>query len=159
LSADDEVVNIFEFPITTGGAKWNVVRSHRMAVEDGGVSIILQSGEEPNYAIATITESGEVRMLPLVTAQGARYYDWFFAKGVAAELYQFAGAKPPGVTKLDMFDLASGSKIGTKTFLPAGSFIACYLGGEMSMLAQSAHVEKSRGLSADALRLVTVRLE
>jgi hypothetical protein len=78
---------------------------------------------------------------------------------VAADLYQFSGDKPPGATKIDIFDLASGRKIASKTLLPAGFSVACYLGDEISVLAHSAHVEKSRGLSPDALRLVTVKLE
>jgi hypothetical protein len=159
LDTNDEVVKRFEFPSTTDRDKWTAVRNHRLAVDDGGVSIILQSGDEPNHAIATTTEFGEIRMLPLATVRDACYHDWFFAKGVAADQHQFAGDKPPGVTKIDMFDLASGSKVGTKTLLRVGFSVACYLGDEVSMLAHSAHVEKSRGLSRDALRLVTVKLD
>ena len=62
-------------------------------------------------------------------------------------------------TKIDTFDLVTGRKIGTKALRPAGFSIACYLGDEFSMLAHSANVEKSRGLSPDALRLVTIKLE
>ena len=159
LNASDQVVKLFEFPPTAEGNKWATLQTHRMAGGDSGASVILESGTEPNYSIATISESGQINILPLATVSGARYHDWFFAKGVAAEQYQFAGEKPPGATKIDTFDLTSGKKIGTKTLFPAGFAVACYLGDEVSMLAHSAHVEKSRGLRPDALRLVTVRLE
>jgi hypothetical protein len=119
----------------------------------------LESGSEPSYFIATIAESGRIGLIPLATVSGARYHAWFFGKGVAVALYQFAGEKPPGATQLDTFDLTSGKMIGTKTLLPVGFSVACCLGNEVSMLARSAHVEKSRGLSPDALRLVTVKLE
>jgi hypothetical protein len=159
LNASDQIVKLFEFPPTAEGNKWTTVHTHRMAADDGGASTILESGNDANYSIVTIAESGQIRMIPLATVRGARYHDWFFAKGVAAEQYQFAGDKPPGATKIDTFDLTSGRKIGTKTLVPAGFSVACYLGDEVSMLAHSAHVEKSRGLLPDALRLVTVKLE
>jgi hypothetical protein len=159
LNPSDQVIKPFEFQPTTDGGQWKVVHSHRMAVDDRGASIVLESGDDPNYAIATINESGQIRMLPLDTVRGARYHDWFFAKGVAAEQYQFAGEKPPGYTKIDRFDTVSGNKLDTKSLPGVGFAVACYLGDEVSMTAHSAHVEKSRGLSPDALRLVTVKLE
>jgi hypothetical protein len=159
LNGSDQVVKLFEFPPTADGAKWTAVPSHRMAVDDDGASMILESGDDPNFSIVTIAESGQIRMRTLATLRGTRAHDWFFAKGAAAELYQFAGDKPPVPTKIDTFDLMSGRKIGTKTLRPAGFSPACYLGDEFSMLAHSAHVDKSRGLSPDALRLVTVKLE
>jgi hypothetical protein len=159
LNGSDHVIKLFEFQPRTDGGKWKVVSSHRMSVDDHGTSVVLQWGDDPNYAIATIDESGQVRMLPLDTVRGARYHDWFFAKGVAAEQYQFTGEKPPGYTKIDRFDTMSGNNLGTKTFPGVGFAVACYLGDEVSMTAHSAHVEKSRGLSPDALRLVTVKLE
>jgi hypothetical protein len=114
------VVKLFEFPPTADGVKCTTVPSHRMAVDEDGASIILESGNDPNSSIVTIAESGQIRMLPLATAKGTRYHDWFFAKGVAAEVYQFAGDKPPAPVKIDTFDLVSGRKIATKTLLPAG---------------------------------------
>jgi hypothetical protein len=159
LNGSDHVIKLFEFQPRTDGGKWKVVSTHRMSVDDHGTSVVLQWDDDPNYAIATIDESGQVRMLPLDTVRGARYHDWFFAKGVAAEQYQFAGEKPPGYTKIDRFDTMSGNNLGTKTFPGVGFAVACYLGDEVSMTAHSAHVEKSRGLSSDALRLVTVKLE
>jgi hypothetical protein len=159
LNPSDQVIKPFEFQPTTDGGQWKVVHSHRMWVDDRGVSVVLESGDDPNYAIATIDESGQIRMLPLNTVRGARYHDWFFAKGVAAELYQFAGEKPPTHTKIDRFDVVSGNNLGTESLPTVGFAVACYLGDEVSMTAHSAHVEKSRGLSPDALRLVTVKLE
>jgi hypothetical protein len=160
LNASDKVVTSFEFQPTTNGGRWKVVSTHRMWVDDRGASVALQSGDDdPNYAIATIDESGQIRILPLLTVRDARYHDWFFAKGVAAELYQFAEGAPPRPVKIDAFDLVTGKNLGTKTRPNVGFADACYLGDEMSMTAHSAHVEKSRGLSPDALRLVTVKLE
>jgi hypothetical protein len=158
LNAEDEVVTVFEFPPWATVDKWTTEHNPRMAGGDGGVNIILESGTEPKYSIATIAESGQISVLPLATVSGARSHDWFLGKGVAAEQYQFADDKPPGATKFDVFDLKSGNKIGTKTLLPAGFAVACYLGDEVSMLAHSAHVEKSSGLSPGTLRLVTIRL-
>jgi hypothetical protein len=60
--------------------------------------------------------------------------------------------------KIDAFDLISGRKISTKTLPIVGFGIACYLGDEVSNLATSVSVAKSRGIPADALRLVTVKL-
>ena len=159
LNPSDQVIMPFEFQPTTDGGQWKVVHTHRMSVDDRGASVVLESGDDPKYAIATIDASGQIRMLPLDTVRGARYHDWFFAKGVAAELYQFAGEKPPTQTKIDRFDTASGNNLGTKSLPSVGFAVACYLGDEVSMTAHSAHVEKSRGLSPDALRLVTVKLE
>jgi hypothetical protein len=159
LDPGDQVIKMFEFQTRTEGGQWKVVSTHRMSVDDRGASVVLESGDDPNYAIATIDESGQIRMLPLDTVRGARYHDWFFAKGVAAEQYQFAGEKPPGYTKIDRFDTVSGNNLGTKSLPGVGFAVACYLGDEVSMTAHSAHVETSRGLSPDALRLVTVKLE
>jgi hypothetical protein len=159
LNASDQVVKLFEFPPAADGDKWTTVPSHRMAVDDGGASIIFESGNDPNSSIITISESGQIHMLPLATVRGTRYHDWFFAKGVVAELYQFPSDKLPVPIKIDTFDLTSGRKIGTKNLRSAGFSFACYLGDEMSVLAHSAHVAKSRGLSPDQLRLVTIKLE
>jgi hypothetical protein len=159
LDANDQMLNLFEFPPTAEGRKWTTVHTARMEGGDGGANVILESGTEPSYSLARIAESGQISMLPLATVTGARYHDWFFAKGVVAEQYQFAGDTPPETIKIDTFDLVSGMKIATKNLLPAGFAVACYLGDEVSMLAHSAHIEKSRGLSPNALRLVTVKLE
>jgi hypothetical protein len=158
LNPSDQVIKLFEFQPRTDGGQWKVVSTHRMSVDDRSATVVLQWGDDPNYAIARIDDLGQIRMLPLNTVRGARYHDWFFAKGVAAEQYQFAGEKPPGYTKIDYFDTVSGNNLGTKSLPGVGFAVACYLGDEVSMTAHSAHVEKSRGLSPDALRLVTVRL-
>lgn len=159
LDANDQVLNLFEFPPTAEGGNGTTSQIPRMEGDDGGANMILESGTEPSYSLVRIAESGQIRVLPLDTVSGARYHDWFFAKGVAAEQYQFAGDKPPGTTEIDTFDLVSGRKTGTKILHPAGFAIGCYLGDEVIMLAHSANVEKSRGLSPKALRLVTVKLE
>jgi hypothetical protein len=159
LDANDQVAKVFEFPSTADGNKWTTVQFPRMAGGNGVAYIMLESVTESRYAIATIAESGQTGIIPLATVGGERFHDWFFGKSVAVEQYQFSGQKPPGATNLDSFDLASGKKIDTKTLIPVGFSVACYLGDSVSMLAHSAHVEKSRGLSPDALRLVTVKLE
>jgi hypothetical protein len=162
LDANDQLENPFDIPPTATGDAWIPVRNARMQAADGVAYLILQSeqtGVEPSFGLARIGESGNVEVIPLETTSGARYHDWFFAAGVAAELYQFPGEKPPGATEWDKYDLSTGKRIGTKTLLPAGFSVACYLGDEVIMLAHSAHVEKSRGLLPDALRLVTVKLE
>jgi len=160
LDADDQVVKTFEFQPAADGSRWRFVSTHRIWADDHGASVILQSSDgDPNFEIATIDESGETKVLPLETVRGARFHDWYFAKGVAVEQYQFTGEKPPGYTKIDRFDMATGKNMGTKTLPGVGFAVACYLGDEMSMTAHSAHVEKSRGLPPDALRLVTVKLE
>jgi hypothetical protein len=158
LNASDRVVQSFEFSPTTDGKKWATAASHRMAGGNNSVSVILESGDDPIYSIASISESGEVRVLPLATVRGARFHDWFFGNGVAVEEYQFASDKPMPPIKMDAFDLISGRKISTKTLPIVGFGIACYLGDEVSNLATSVSVAKSRGIPADALRLVTVKL-
>jgi|SRR5580658_3380025 hypothetical protein len=159
LDANDQVLNLFEFPPAPDGTKWTTVHTPRMEGGDGGANVILESGAEPSYSLVRIAESGRISMLPLATVSGARYHDWFFTKSLAAEQYQFAGQTPAGATKFDTFDLASGRKIGTKILLPAGFAVACYLGDEVSVLAHSAKVEKSRGFSPNSLRLLTVKLD
>jgi hypothetical protein len=162
LDADDQVQTLFDIPPTATGGTWIPVHHARMEAADGVAHLILQSrqtGAEPNFGLANIGESGNVQVIPLESTSGAWARYWFFGGGVAAELYQFPGEKPPGATQWDTYDLSTGKRIGTKTLLPAGFAVACYLGDEVSMLAHSAHVEKSRGLSPDALRLVTVKLE
>lgn len=162
LSADDEMAHLFDIPPTASGDPWIPVHSARMEAADGVAHLILQtgqSGKDPNFGLASIRETGDVQVIPLETTSGARAHDWFFGGSVAAELYQFSGEKPPPVTHWDTYDLSTGERIATKTLLPAGFAVACYLGDEVSMLAASAHVEKSRGLSPDALRLVNIKLQ
>jgi len=52
-----------------------------------------------------------------------------------------------------------GRESAPKPFFRRAFPIGCYLGDEVSVLAHSAQVEKSRGLPPEALRLVTVKLE
>jgi hypothetical protein len=162
LDANDQLENSFDISPTATGDTWIPVRYARTEAAGGVAYLILQSEQisgEPSFGLAKIGESGNVQVLPLETTSGARYHEWFFGGGVAAEHYQFPGEKPPGATQWNTYDLSTGKRIGTKTLLPAGFSVACYLGDEVSMLAHSAHVEKSRGLPPDALRLVTVKLQ
>jgi len=159
LDADDQLQSLFDIALAENGTGWVPARFPRMASDGGIAHLILQSGVEPHFAIANISESGKVEIIPPDTVSGARAHDWFFGEGVAAELYQFPGEKPPGATQWDTYDLTSGKKISTRTLLPTGFAVACYLGDAVSVLAHSAHVEKSRGLPPDALRLVAVKLQ
>jgi hypothetical protein len=123
---------------------------------------MLESGAGPTYSIATIAESGhvDVKVIPAPPVSDTRHhFDWLFGRGNVVDLYQFRGEKPPGTDRLDVYDLASSKKIGSKILPPAGFAPACYLGDEFSVLAHSAHVKAERGLSPDTLRLVTVKLE
>ena len=158
LNAGDQAVKLVDFEPQSDGP-WKVVSTRRMAASEHSASVILERGEDPEYAIATIEESGEVRLAPLNTVRGARYHDWFFAKGIAAEQYQLAGEKPAGYSKIDRFDMMSGKNLGTTALPGVGFAVACYLGETVSMTAHSATVEKSRGLAPNALRIVTVKLE
>jgi hypothetical protein len=162
LNADDQVQHLFDIPPTATGDTWIPVRYARMEANDGSAHLILQSGQsgaEPSFGLTNIAESGRVEIIPLDTVSGAHFHDWFFGGGMAAEQYQFADEKPPGATQWDTYDLSTGKRVETKTLLPAGFTVACYLGDEVTLLAHSAHVEKSRGLPPDALRLVTMKLE
>ena len=159
LDVEGQLQIQFDFPPSPDGLKWTPVNFPRMAGGDAAAHLIFQTGAEPSFAIARITESGKVDFMPLKTVRGAGFHDWFFGNGVAAENFQFSVEKPPGATHWDAYDLSSGKRISTKTLLPAGFSIGCYLGDEVSVLAHSAQVEKSRGLPPEALRLVTVKLE
>jgi hypothetical protein len=170
LDANGQVLKTFDFPPTTQGTKW-APSGHRMQGSDGVAYLILESrtessnvrssesspSDEPTYSIATITDSGQVNLLLLAAVTGVPYRDWMFGKDVAVEHYQLSGHK--GVTQFDAFDLASRKKISSKTLRPAGFALACYLGEAVSMLAHSANIDKSRSLSPDTLRLVTIKLE
>jgi hypothetical protein len=138
LNASDQVVKLFEFPPAPQGNRWTVVDTSGIAVaDDDSVSVVLESGQAPTYAIAEISESGRIRLEPLATVKGARYHAWFLAKGVAAEEYQFASEKPLAPIKFDAFDIASGRKISTKTLPLVGFSVACYMENEISMFAHS----------------------
>lgn len=159
LDEDDQLQISFDIPLTDSGTKWMPFRTSRMASSDGVTHLILQSGAAPNFALGNIAESGKVEVIPLDTVRGASIHDWFFGGGVAADTYQFPDETPPPISHWDTYDLSAGKRVKTTAFRPAGFAVACYFGDEVSMLAHSAHVEKSRGLPPDALRLVTVKLE
>jgi hypothetical protein len=159
LNASNHVVKLFDFPPTSDGGNWAIGPFPRTTGGDRSASIILESGLDPIYSLASISDSGEIHILPLATVRGARSHDWFFGKGVAAEEYQFASDKPRSPIKIDAFDLTSGRKINTKVLPFLGFSVACYLGNEISILANTPHADKSRGLLPEMLRLVTVKFE
>jgi hypothetical protein len=159
LNGSNHIVKLFDFPSTPDGGRWATGLFPRTTGGDHSASIILESGLDPIYSVASISESGEIHILPLSTVRGARFHDWFFGNGVAAEEYQFASDKPRPPIKIDAFDLTSGRKISTKIMPFVGFSVACYFGNEISVLAHSANVEKSRRLPPEMLRLVTVKLE
>lgn len=156
-----EAIHLFDIPPTATGESWVPVRYATMEAADGVAHLILQSGQsadDPNFGLAVIEESGNVKVIPLDTVTGERCHQWFFGPKVLAELYQFAGEQP--ALHWSLYDTSTGNRIGTKSISrPAGFSYACFLGDEVSMLAHSAHVEKSRGLPPDTLRLVTMNLE
>jgi hypothetical protein len=161
LDADDQLEQVFEFPPPAAGDKWTAV-GPRMEGGDGVAYLILKSGSGPTYAIATISEAGQIDVKILSVPRNSdtrQHNEWLFGPGVAVDLYHFVGEKPHVKFRFDEYDLTSGKMIHTKTTPPAGFMTGCYFGDEVSYLAHSAHVEKARGLSPDTLRLVTVKLE
>jgi hypothetical protein len=161
LDADDQVVQLFEFPPAPAGGKWVAV-GPRMAGGDGVAYVILVSGAQPTYALATISESGhvDINVLKVPPKSDTRHHnEWLFGPGVAVEVYHFAGEKPHVKFRFDEYDLTSGKMIRTRSTRGAGFVTGCYSGDEISYLAHSAHVEKARGLSPETLRFVTVKLE
>jgi hypothetical protein len=161
LDADDQVVQVFEFPPAAAGDKWTPI-GPRMAGGDGIAYLILRSGTRPTYAIATISESGhvDINVLSVPPSSDKRHHnEWLFGPGIAVEGYHFVGEKPHVKFRFDEYDLTSGKKIRTKATFGAGFVTGCYSGDEISYLVHSAHVEKARGLSPETLRLVTVKLE
>jgi hypothetical protein len=161
LDADDQVVQLFEFPPAAKGDKWTPV-GPRMAGGDGVAYLIVKSSDRPAYAIATISESGhvDINVLAVPPNSDTRHHnEWLFGTGVALEAYHFVGEKPHVIFRFDEYDLASGKKIRTQSTSGAGFVTGCYFGDQISYVAHSAHVAKERQLSPDTLRLVTVRLE
>jgi hypothetical protein len=161
LDADDQVLQLFEFPPAAAGDKWTAV-GPRMTGGNGVAYLILKSGSRPTYAIATISESGQIDVKTLSVPQDGetrQHNEWLFGPGVAVEVYHFVGEKPHVIFRFDEYDLTSGKMIRTKTTPPAGFVTGCYSGDEVSYLAYSAHVKKARGLSPDTLRVVTVKLQ
>ncbi len=152
LDADDQVVHTFNIPMTATDA-WTPIS--QMTISDDVAYVILNSGTAPNYALATIAESGHVdlKILPVPPDSEKRHHnEWYFGPGVAVEEYHFVGEKPRVTFRFDEYDLGSGKNIRTRTTLPAGFAVGCYLGDEITMFAHRRE-EKS------AIHLVTVKLE
>jgi len=152
LDADDQVVQNFDFPLTATDT-WTP--NSQMSVGDGAAYLILKSGKGPSYALATISESGHVdlKILPVPPVSEKRHHnEWFFAPGVAVEEYHFVGERPRVIFRFDEYDLSSGKKIRTRSTLPAGFAVGCYLGDEITMFRRGRGEESST-------HLVTVKLE
>jgi hypothetical protein len=158
LDADDHIIKRFELPLPAGGGGWTP-RS-RMVAGDGVAYVVLKS-DTGEFAIATISETGhiEVKTIPVPPDTDQRHHaTWLTGPGIAVDVYQYVGEKPPGSLHFDEYDLNTGQKVATRSSPGVGFTLACYSGSEFSMLAHSAHVDPARHLSPDTLRLVTVKL-
>ena len=164
LDTDDQVVIGFDFPQTPSGGSWTPwmwgSEGKGMAAGYGVAYAILQSGH--SFGIATITENGhvEVNVLPVPPNSETRYHNqWLFGPGVAVEVYHDPSERPHPVWRFDEYNLASGQKVASKSAPGTGFAFGCYSGNQVSMLAHSAHVDPSRHLSPNTLRLVTSYLK
>ena len=161
LDENDKLLRSIDLPLPPGGGGWTFAGPH-MAVREGVAYVMLHSNEPPQTAIATVSETGDLDIkviaAPLDT-ETRRHNEWEFGPGVAVDLYIYTNERPHVTDRFDEYDLKTGEKIATKSAPPAGFQFGCYMGGEFSMLAHSAHVDPARHLSWDTLRLVTSKLK
>jgi hypothetical protein len=147
LDADGQVAHLLEFPpAAMKNGDWT---PSKMMGSVGVAYFIPYSQTGPIYSI---TESGRIDVIQ-VTPVGDHLFDkWLFGSGVAVEEYVAPAEKLPRGIWFDIYDLATGKKIGRKSLPRAmGGTTACYLGDEVSWLAH--------GQGAKELRLVTVKLK
>lgn len=165
LDVDDQLTKGFDFPLPPGGGGWTFASD--MLGGNDVVYVILQSIATPKgmlTAVATISETSndilKIKVISLPPDSDQRHHNqWLFGPGVAVETYIDPSERPHVVDRFDEYDVTTGDKIATKTAPPSGFQSGCYLGNEFSMLAHSAHVDPSRRLSKDTLRLVTSKLK
>jgi hypothetical protein len=147
LDADGQVAHLLEFPIAamTNG-DWT---PSKMTASDGVAYFIPYSQTGPIYSI---TESGRIDVIHVAPVGDHLFDKWLFGSGVAVEEYVAPAEKLSRGIWFDIYDLATGKKIGSKSLLRAmGGTTACYLGDEVSWLAHSQGLQE--------LRLVTVKLK
>ena len=164
LDENDNLVKTADLPLPPGGGAWTFDGS-RMAVGDGVAYVMVHSKEPPQTAIATISEGGDIdTRIVAVPPDSDRHHhaEWLFGPGVAVEVYSYlleVSQRSRAFFGFNEYDLKTGEKVATKGSFPAGFAFGCYSGNEVSMLSNSAHVAGAPGVSPDALRLVTIRLE
>lgn len=161
LNASGHVVKASELPLPPGGGGWTV--GAHLAAEGNTAYTMLHSNFEDKTAIATISDVGhlDIKVISIPANNEQRHHNqWLFGKGVAVETYINPSERPHASSFFDEYDLKTGEKIATKKTAPGvGGFnIGCYYGNEVTWLAGSAHVDPARGLSPDALRLVTTEI-
>lgn len=147
LDTDDHVVQHFEFPPTSEIDKAFALQ---MQGGNGGAYLINDTAVGPIYSIS---ESGRVNLFRAASATGAEHFKWMLNENIAVEAYRLVSDPKSGPFRFDLYDAASGAKMNSKTVsrLP-GFTIACYLAGEVTVLAHG-------GPGSQALRLRTVKLE
>jgi hypothetical protein len=161
LGADGQVVKTFALPLPPGGGGWTFVS--QLVARGDAAYVMLHSNLGDKTAIATVSEAGRLAIklisVPADTEQW-RHNQWLFGAGVAVEAYHDPTERPHISIRFDEYDLATGEKIAAKKAAPGvgGYNIGCYYGNEVTWLAGSAHVDPARGLSPDALRLVTAEI-
>jgi hypothetical protein len=162
LDVDDQVIQRFGLPTLQRHAGWAF--NWHMSAGGNGAYVMLYSREGPETAIATISDAGQldIKVVPVPPDTGDRHHNgWMFGPGVAVEWYRYSGVvgeRKRAFFGFDEYDPKSGEKVATKSTRPVGIQPGCYLGNEYTALENSAHVDPTRGLAPDALRLVTVKL-
>ena len=154
LDGDDKVVQRFDLPSIPGV---DHLEPGLMVGGDGTVNLLLKVMNKPFYAVATITEPGQVEIKMLsVPADGNDPWHGplLFGPGVVVDGYLRVGMRPL-VYEFDEYDLSSGKKLRTRTVQSSTIFaIPCYLGDEIVALASH---EDGGGLQS--VHRLTVRLK
>jgi hypothetical protein len=147
LDVDDHVMQHFDFP---PGSEIEKPFALRVQGGDDGAYLINDSAVGPIYSIS---ESGHVNLFRAAPPAGAQFFTWTLNGNVAVEAYRLVSDPIPGPFRFDLYDAASGVKTNTMTVsrLP-GFAIACYVGGEITVLGYG-------GPGSQALRLRSVKLE
>ena len=161
LDADGQMLKRTAFPLPPKGGGW-VFDSRRMLGGDGAAYLMLHSNEPPASGLAKILEDGtiEIKIIPNAPFSDERHHnEWLFGPDVAVEMYHFVDAHERCTFHFDEYDLNTGERRKSRYAFISGGGFACYSGNEVSMTAQSAHVDPARGLAADTLRLVFGKLQ
>jgi hypothetical protein len=161
FGADDRVIKHFELPLPPEGGGW-VFDSQQMLGGDDAAYIMLHSYDPPATGLAKILEDGQVqvKIIPNAPYDDQRHHNqWMFGAGVLVETYHYVDAHERCTFHFDEYDLNTGERTRSRYAFISGGGFACYSGNEVSMLAQSAHVDPARGLSPDTLRLVFGKLQ
>jgi hypothetical protein len=158
MDTDGQVIKRIPFPLPPQGGGWTLVTYRLVAGEDAAY-MVLHSYDPPATGIAKISETGriDVKIVQDAPYDDVRHHNaWLLGPGVAVEEYHMVGKTRP-IGRFDEYDLNTGEKIATKGSSALGG--GCYTGSEITTLAASFHVDPSRHLSPDTLRLVFSKLE